>query len=229
MPTTSPRARTTSTDPLPTRHRILVAASRLFAQRGYGGTSTRDIAAAVELSQPTLFHHFATKSAMMTELLQLNFTHPATVVSAITREDGDPAALLFRELRWELDYTRTVPYDLTAANAADVLGLDEFAGWRGPAARLRSARRSVLRRGVDEGTFTVDDESVVLNAITAVMVDAVRRAGGKPGQPSSAHAVAGLLVRSVLSDQTRLATIATEAELHHDEDDARTPALHIAS
>jgi len=215
-------------EPSPTRHRILVAASRLFAQRGYAGTSTREIASAVQLSQPTLFHHFASKSAMMTELLRLNFAHPGSVVTRISREDGDPAVLLYRELRWELDYTRSVPFDLTAANASDVLALEEFASWRRTASVLRSARRSVLRRGVADGSLTVPDEDVVLDAITGVMIDAVRRAGSGHAKRSGAHDVAAFLVRAVLSDPGRLAAVVDEAERFRRADDERAAAALAA-
>ena len=55
--------------PTTTRERILTEASRLFAERGYDGTSTRQIADAVGIRQPSLFHHFASKQAIMEELL----------------------------------------------------------------------------------------------------------------------------------------------------------------
>ena len=53
-----------------TRERILREASHLFAVRGYYGSSTRDIAAAVGIRQPSLFHHFETKQAIFEELLK---------------------------------------------------------------------------------------------------------------------------------------------------------------
>ena len=46
-----------------TRGRILLEASLLFAQRGFFGTSTRDIADAVRIRQPSLFHHDRSGSA----------------------------------------------------------------------------------------------------------------------------------------------------------------------
>jgi len=38
-----------------TRQQILLHAARLFGQRGYYGTTTRDIADAVGIRQPSLF------------------------------------------------------------------------------------------------------------------------------------------------------------------------------
>ena len=45
-----------------------VEASHLFAVRGYFGTSTRDIADAVGLRQPSLFFHFPSKQAIVEQL-----------------------------------------------------------------------------------------------------------------------------------------------------------------
>ncbi len=51
-----------------TRHRILKAAQRLFASRGYDGTTTRDLACAAGVAEGTLFRHFENKKAILIEL-----------------------------------------------------------------------------------------------------------------------------------------------------------------
>ncbi|MBE7385284.1 MAG: TetR/AcrR family transcriptional regulator [Leptolyngbya sp. SIO1E4] len=48
-----------------TEARILKAAQRLFARRGYGGTTTRDLAQAAEVAEGTLFRHFESKKAIL--------------------------------------------------------------------------------------------------------------------------------------------------------------------
>jgi AcrR family transcriptional regulator len=55
-----------------TRGKILLAAASLFAQRGYFGTSTRDIAEAVHIRQPSLFHHFEAKHAVFRALVEMD-------------------------------------------------------------------------------------------------------------------------------------------------------------
>ncbi|MEC4893060.1 MAG: TetR/AcrR family transcriptional regulator [Oscillatoria sp. PMC 1051.18] len=51
-----------------TRSRILQAALRLFAQKGYDGTTTRDLAAAAGVAEGTLFRHFVNKKAILIEV-----------------------------------------------------------------------------------------------------------------------------------------------------------------
>ncbi|MBD2461000.1 TetR/AcrR family transcriptional regulator [Oscillatoria sp. FACHB-1407] len=51
-----------------TRTRILQAAQRLFARRGYDGTTTRDLAEAAGVAEGTLFRHFENKKAILVEV-----------------------------------------------------------------------------------------------------------------------------------------------------------------
>lgn len=51
-----------------TRARILQAAQRLFARKGYDGTTTRDLASAANVAEGTLFRHFANKKAILVEV-----------------------------------------------------------------------------------------------------------------------------------------------------------------
>ena len=51
-----------------TQEKILGAAQRLFARRGYGGTTTRDLAQAAGVAEGTLFRHFENKKAILIEV-----------------------------------------------------------------------------------------------------------------------------------------------------------------
>lgn len=69
--TVIPMLRTASSLPQPetqTRDRILQAAQRLFARKGYDGTTTRDLAQAAGVAEGTLFRHFTNKKAILIEI-----------------------------------------------------------------------------------------------------------------------------------------------------------------
>ena len=57
-----------STSETNTRTRILRSALRLFANRGYDGTTTKDLAHAANVAEGTLFRHFANKKAILIEV-----------------------------------------------------------------------------------------------------------------------------------------------------------------
>ncbi len=53
-----------------THQAILDAARSLFLSRGYQGTSTRDIAKIVGITQPALYHHFADKDVLFLQVIK---------------------------------------------------------------------------------------------------------------------------------------------------------------
>ena len=53
-----------------TSDRLLDAAEALFAQKGYEATALRDVAEAVNISQPGLYKHFASKEDLYCQVLQ---------------------------------------------------------------------------------------------------------------------------------------------------------------
>src|SRR5882672_5399749 len=61
------------------RLQILRIAMRLFSQRGFSGTTTREIALAAGVSEAMVFRHFATKQELYSAILD----HKACVGSAI--------------------------------------------------------------------------------------------------------------------------------------------------
>jgi AcrR family transcriptional regulator len=58
-----------NTDGARTRQAILDAALKLFAKRGYFGTSLRDIAAAVSIRESALYNYFESKDALFEALI----------------------------------------------------------------------------------------------------------------------------------------------------------------
>ena len=51
-----------------TRTKILQAALKLFARKGYDGTTTKDLAKAAKVAEGTLFRHFSNKKAILVEV-----------------------------------------------------------------------------------------------------------------------------------------------------------------
>ena len=60
-------------DPQATRRRILAAASELFAERGFHGTTMRDIAERARVNLAAAHYHFGSKQALYLEVLRGEF------------------------------------------------------------------------------------------------------------------------------------------------------------
>ena len=52
------------------RTAIIESAIRLFSEKGFAGATTRELAAAVGVSEPVLYQHFATKRELYTAILE---------------------------------------------------------------------------------------------------------------------------------------------------------------
>lgn len=81
------------------RRLIIEFAARLFSRHGFGGTTTREIARAVGVSEATIFKHFASKEALYTAIIEVKAHAQREHVLGIIKplaEARDDAALLRR-------------------------------------------------------------------------------------------------------------------------------------
>jgi AcrR family transcriptional regulator len=62
-------------DAVDVRSQVLAAAARLFAARGFEGTSLQEIADAVGVSKPAVLHHFPSKEHLRTAVLEDILAH----------------------------------------------------------------------------------------------------------------------------------------------------------
>ncbi|MEV7418241.1 TetR/AcrR family transcriptional regulator [Streptomyces sp. NPDC089919] len=87
------------------REQILKEAARLFAERGFHGVGVDEIGAAVGISGPGLYRHFAGKDAMLAELL-VGISERLLTGGRyrVAEADGDPAALLSSLIDGHVDF-----------------------------------------------------------------------------------------------------------------------------
>jgi len=76
-----------------TRQRILDAALRLFADRGYDGTTTKDLATAANVAEGTLFRHFSSKKTILIEVASLGWVEILTDLLTELSEMGSYKAV----------------------------------------------------------------------------------------------------------------------------------------
>lgn len=191
-----------------TRGRILLAASVLFAQRGYFGTSTRDIAEAVQIRQPSLFHHFQAKHEVFRALVELDLGPSIDRMSQRLGEDSTWAEKLHFGIACDVREILVQPFDARGLYQDAVLALDEFEDERKGIALFHDKFERVVAGGCEAGEFVPFEPSFVLRATNGVLFETLREQGG-PGRMRQDRPLqaADFVVRSLLADQSRLVTI----------------------
>jgi AcrR family transcriptional regulator len=70
-----------------TRENILEAAAQVFRQKGFHGASMQDIADAVNLQKPSLYHHVSSKQEILLEILDRALQLLFDQISSITNQN----------------------------------------------------------------------------------------------------------------------------------------------
>ncbi len=68
--------------------RILTAATRAFAERGYGATSIREVVEAVGCTKPALYYYFPSKAELFVAALERPHAEYAGLLDEIAASDG---------------------------------------------------------------------------------------------------------------------------------------------
>lgn len=77
------------------RRQIIDAAAALFARKGFGGTTTREVAVAAGISEPTIFKHFTTKEELYAAIIEAKAQTAAILEgAAVPAGRGDDAGVL---------------------------------------------------------------------------------------------------------------------------------------
>jgi len=76
-----------------TAQRILDVAEQLFAEKGFEGTTLREIAAQVGIREPGLYNHFASKDVLYRSVLERGLQPLADAIDELLERDASPREL----------------------------------------------------------------------------------------------------------------------------------------
>ena len=164
----------------PMRERIVEAAARLFSERGYAGTSVREIAAALGVSNPSLYHHFNSKADLLAAVLAEPL---ARVEAAVAEAEGLSGEARTRRLVGGLLDALAVGGGVAGAALRGAGGLPE--GHR----EVAEAARPHVAALLAEGLTGPDPDLRVAMAMGAVEAAVHTFAAGSPSGPAFADAL----------------------------------------
>jgi TetR/AcrR family transcriptional regulator len=89
--------------------RILAEATRLFAERGYSGTSIREVVEAAGCTKPALYYHFESKEGLFLACIRTQTDRFTAIIEAAEQGEGSVRAGMTAGLRVFFDYVRIHP------------------------------------------------------------------------------------------------------------------------
>lgn len=201
-----PAKRTTQslepTTPSAVRPDIVAAATKLFSQRGFHGTSMQHIADALRIRKASLYYHVRSKEDLL-------FAIHERLINRLIAETVDALA----SSRSPADKLRDIIYLNTRIVAEDVEAVmvllkerDAVTGdrWTGLVAKRDLFEQmvcGVVREGVDSGVFVERDPSLMTKTVLAL--PGWTSTWYRPGGPLTADDIASLYSEVALSGLLR--------------------------
>jgi AcrR family transcriptional regulator len=157
-----------------TTRAIETAARKLFAARGFAGTSIDDIAARAGVAKGAVYHHFASKEAIFARVLEAIQAELASAeVPAASRRIADPLdAIADAVLRWLVAASEPERKRILLVDGPAVLGWQRWreidAQYFGAGARVAMA--AVLGEGASEREIDAAAHLLLGAAMEAALV-----------------------------------------------------------
>jgi AcrR family transcriptional regulator len=155
-----------------TRARLVATARRLFAEKGFAGTSTEEILAAATVSRGAMYHHFADKKALFRATLEAVEDDLSAQILAAASGAADPLGQLRNGFDAFLDQCRNPEVQrIVMLDGPTVLGWDT---WHEIDERYAFGLiKSALEAAADQGAI----EPGSTESLAHLIVGAVMQAG----------------------------------------------------
>ncbi|WP_373089800.1 TetR family transcriptional regulator [Zhongshania sp.] len=155
-----------------TRQQILLGAVLLFAEKGFVGTSIRDIASQVGINSATLYSHFPSKEHILAKVIEIaHKEHETQLRRALLSSQPDPREQLSNIVRAHVLMHADYPMLAVVANN-ELHALSEQLGTQAFEARNRTIQlfEEVVSRGVEGRIFDPIDSTMAITAIAGMGV-----------------------------------------------------------
>lgn len=172
-----------------TRERIRVEGAALFSRKGFNGTSMSELAEAVGITKSSLYHHFPSKQALLSEIIERTVKRVTPLVQEVANMDA-PASERLRQA--------TILHTLGAIEDRDAVAcFTEEGRYLSPEfmavhVKNRDAYEQVFRQlfedGYESGEFFAQDFGVAVKAVLGMCNSVIR--WYRPDGPRSAEEIA---------------------------------------
>lgn len=217
-----PRASDTGSSEDPA-HDIISAAALLFAQNGYAGTTTGQIARKAGLQQSSLYYYFSNKSEILTALIYPLTRMQIEFLNCMRQIDRKAASKLWRFIEFDVETLKNAPVNITEILST---GSDaDFNVFWHERDELTVGVEELLREGIREGDLIDMDTNIAAHSLICFSEGVQswfhdQRFPQKktpqsrpPDTPAVADFLAEWLIKGLLSEDTDKELIRNQAKL----------------
>ncbi len=197
-----------------TRDAVLQTAAKLIARHGFAGASIRMLAAELDAAPASLFNLFASKDALLDELIAYAAAPSLAFYAALQAAGAAPGPTLYRTIYEEVALVASIDPDYPALFYLPELRQPQFVAARQARRDMTRHYLQLIEQGVATGEFLCDSpplaaEQMLQLTETSLLAGEEVRATPPDVQ---ARATARLCLRSLLADPGRLAAVETAAD-----------------
>ncbi|WP_216665431.1 TetR/AcrR family transcriptional regulator [Pseudoruegeria sp. HB172150] len=176
---------------------VLSAAVRLFNSKGFNATSLDDVAEALQVTKPTIYHYFANKDEILFECVRRGLCSINDAAARVAAQGGSGADRL-RALMTDYAKVMTQDFGMCVTRTADSeLSAESRSQFRALKRQIDLTVRRVVEEGVKDGSLHTADARLA----TFTMTGALNWIGRwyDPEGEMSAEAVAAGIVSTLMN------------------------------
>ena len=159
-----------------TREDVVRAAGRLFAEKGYHGTSMRDLGKELGLLGSSLYAHVESKQDLLVEVVEEGARLFESSATTALETEGSAAEQLSALIAGHVDVVvDNIEVARTFLNEARMLDAQHRARVVDARDRYEDAFRSVLHRGAGDGAFRADIDPKTASIFILSVLNAIER------------------------------------------------------
>jgi len=151
---------------------IIDAATRCFQDKGYLSTTLNEIAEAVQLQKPTLYHYVRNKNYLLFLVLRNTAESYNAALETIVAANVRPSEKMHRAIRQHISLQLRHPGTVTLFRDVGELDSPYRREIRNALKRYRELLQRIIREGIETGEFSPSDPSMtallILGAINFV-------------------------------------------------------------
>jgi AcrR family transcriptional regulator len=194
------------------REQILDAAAGLFASKGFGATTTREIASASGLEQGSLFHYFRRKDDILAELMGRTVDPALAFAKWLDKQRAGPDEKLFLLAYRDILNICSGPHNLASLWLLPEAKKPEFSSYWQKRLKLKATYGRYVKAGLREGLFDGTESQLAAELVFAMVDSPVQWfVRGRHDAARTARGVAMAALRLLLTDPKRLDAVVDQA------------------